>query len=752
MVCCSMALQRVVCLALVLCHGVSSSPLDAATAGPAAAAVQNAAPRKLKGRFLHITDLHPDSFYKPHSSTDEKNACHRGTGSAGYYGSEVSDCDSPHTLVNATFDWIAKNIRDEIDFVVWTGDSARHDSDEKIPRNQDQVLNSNRYVASKFLDLFADVTASTGMAVPVIPTFGNNDILPHNILLPGPNRWLQYYTDIWRRFIPEEQRHSFEFGGWFYVEVIPNHLAVFSLNSLYFFDRNAGVDGCANPVEPGYKQFEWLRVQLQFMRERGMKAILMGHVPPARTESKQLWDEACWQKYTIWLQQYRDVIVSGLFGHMNIDHFLLQDTKDIDLSLLSDAPEHKVSTREYMQDELSVESATDYLHELRQRWSKLEPPMNISPGKSGKVGEDKKSRKKKGRKPKKNKDPWGERYSLSLVGPSIVPTYFPTLRVFEYNITGLENAALWRDSLGRVDMMVQDDAQRHLDLRDGVWEDSRPVAESAKKKQPKHKKPKDKNPKKKPTKPKDPNFKMPEPPSKSSPPGPAYSAQPLTLVGYTQYFANLTFINNLTFEDTSSSAPALEAESEEFSILESFADWLLRWRQGKQGNKKPRSPNKPHPREFQFEVEYSTFDDKIYKLGDLTVNSFVQLAYRMGQQTRGKKSAAKFTDLIEVNGTEYHDEEVMELEDEMENDGDSDEDSDDESEEEEEDDDFDAEKESDDKKPKKGKGGKGDKGKKKKGKKKKKAKKINKTWLHFLDHAFVETLEKKELKKFAKKW
>jgi endopolyphosphatase len=74
---------------------------------------------------------------------------------------------------------------------------------------------------------------------------------------------------------------------------------------------------------------EWLRIQLQILRDRGMKAILMGHVPPARVDSKESWDETCWQKYTLWQRQFRDVIVGGLYGHMNIDHFMLQDFDQI---------------------------------------------------------------------------------------------------------------------------------------------------------------------------------------------------------------------------------------------------------------------------------------------------------------------------------------------------------------------------------------------------------------------------------------
>ena len=45
--------------------------------------------RKLQGRFLHITDMHPDPHYRVGSS--EKKACHRGKPkkgkrAAGYYG------------------------------------------------------------------------------------------------------------------------------------------------------------------------------------------------------------------------------------------------------------------------------------------------------------------------------------------------------------------------------------------------------------------------------------------------------------------------------------------------------------------------------------------------------------------------------------------------------------------------------------------------------------------------------------------
>ena len=617
-------------------------------------------------------DLHPDQFYEAHTSTEDGIACHRKKGAAGYYGAETSDCDTPFSLVNATFDWIEENIKDDIDFVIWTGDTARHDNDDKIPRNEEQVVSTNKWVVDKFLEAFAESESSKKLAVPIVPNFGNNDFLPHNIFLPGPNRWTQKYQKLWKRFIPEEQVHSFQFGGWFYVEVVPSKLAVFSLNTMYFFDRNAGVDGCQDKSEPGYQQMEWLRVHLQMMRENGMKAILIGHVPPARTDSKQNWDETCWQRYNLWLKQFRDVIVGSMYGHMNIDHFLLHDTHDVEIRTLdSGLPSSPVRTA--FEDDMSATSKEDYLQELRKHWSKL--PKAVA----------KNDFEADGKKKKKKKEDWVERYHLSFISPSVVPNYFPTLRVFEYNISSLEESTAWEDSFDAFDTngpslppsyaeaYSQEELKRDLE---------------AERKKKKHKKPHD------------PDLTVPDPPSKSSAPGPAYSNQPLSLLGYTQYFANLTHLNN-----DIKSTKDFDSEG---------------WREGKHNDED--IEGKPKPLPFEYQVEYSTFTDKVYKLKDLTVKNYVKLAYRMAQ----KKAKGKALD------QDYEDDED---DDEMDDLGEMDELDDldemdelDEDEVAELDDKVDAE------------------GKKHK-KHKKHKKKRNKVWLEFLSRAFVKTVPKKKLKK-----
>lgn len=549
-------------------------------------------------------DIHPDQFYKVHSSTEEGEACHRGQGPAGILGAETSDCDSPISLVNATFKWIDENLKDSIDFVIWTGDSARHDNDEIIPRTVKDVEDSNTFLVNKFVEVFGkddsihDADPIHKFIIPIVPTLGNNDILPHNIMDPGPNRWTKSYLSIWRSFIPEAQRHSFERGGWFFAEVIPNHLAVFNLNTLYFFNNNAAVDGCAHESEIGYEQMDWLRIQLQFLRQRGMKAILMGHVAPARTDAKRSWDETCWQKYTLWMYQYRDVVVGSLYGHMNIEHFLLQDSEEVNERSING-----VVRRTALDDEMNIQSSVDYLSQLQRQWSRLPYLEHVTDPKKVKKDEKHKSpRKKKESKYekyyKKIGGEWGERYSVSLISPSVVPNYFPTIRVIEYNISGLD-AHLSSSSVASTNFP-------HARSLNFIQQKASLEDQNPKKDDKKHKT-------------KKPSFTPPLPPSKSSPPGPAYSPQTFTWLGYTQYYANLTRINN-DFPDTGPEVSSLDDSSLETE----------KWHRGKHSGKKP-SEGSRRAKRFVFEVEYDTRKDKVYGLKDLTVLRWIELAGRIGK-------------------------------------------------------------------------------------------------------------------------
>lgn len=420
---------------------------------------------------------------------------------------------------------------------------------------------------------------------------------------------------------------------------------------------------------------EWLRIQLQIMRERGVKAILMGHVPPARVDSKESWDETCWQKYTLWVQQYRDVIVGSLYGHMNIDHFMLQDFEQINDNTRKGDMAAQTRTRstageiKLLEDgEVTVASASDYLLSLRDFWAQLPSPLTAATRNPGQeldawaeddTGSDSiwtwlmskvsvlrkhkkfdKSAKKKYLEKIGGK--YAQRYSASLVSPSVVPNYFPTLRIVEYNITGLEHLHVYGGSDASGDQTV---LARHEFSDDEAYKREVDTLVRRKEKQ-KNKERAAKHKKKF-------RFKVPEGPSKSAPPGPAYSPQSLTWTRYVQYFANLTRINN-DFVDPQHHRSGIEHSSANdlsprtifgLGISESGEIESKGWKEGKHGKHNGKHPRpEPHPKEFAYEVEYDTKDKKF---PDLTVRRWVEYARKIGGGGAKAADATEFEDDVD---------------------------------------------------------------------------------------------------------
>ena len=502
-------------------------------------------------------------------------------------------------------------------------------------------------------------------------------------------------------------------------------------SSSYFFTSNSGVDGCANKHEPGYEHMEWLRIQLKIMRERGVKAILIGHVPPARVDSKESWDETCWQKYTLWVQQYRDVIVGSLYGHMNIDHFMLQDfeqiddrTKKGDMAAQLHSKDLNGEIRLLEDGEVTVAGASDYLLSLRDFWSRLPSPLADSKRKShssldsfdDKDGEDRESlwdwiifkvsnsrnHKKVGKSAKKKYlekigGKYAQRYSASLVSPSVVPNYYPTLRIIEYNITGLEHLHIYGAAAPEAPADQHPLFQHEFSDDDGY---KREVDTLVRRKE------KQKNKERASKHSKKFRFKVPEGPSKSAPPGPAYSPQSLTWTRYTQYFANLTRINN-DFVDPQHHRLDLDTSANELAPRTIFGLQVSEageiegkgWKEGKHGKHNGKHPRpEPHPKEFVYEVEYDTMDRKF---PDLTVRRWVEYARKIGG------GGAKSKDIVEYEETDEFDQDAeYQLEDELQAEG----------------------------------------KKHKKHKKGKKHRKASKEWFMFVKRAFVGTMDPREIK------
>ncbi|KAF8947377.1 Endopolyphosphatase [Haplosporangium gracile] len=487
---------------------------------------------RLAGQFLHITDIHPDEFYINGGTIS--TSCHRNTtdddgdgmtrmirpgrtdgGYGGLYGSPYSICDTPFSLVNATFDWIDRNLIKSLDFVVWTGDNARHDSDNERPRTQEEIEDLNKVIANKFLETFTpDKDDPFEQRIPIVPSIGNNDVYPHNIMEAGPNRILQHFSDIWSAFIPESQYHTFQYGGYYTSEVVPGKITVVALNTLYFFNQNAAVDGCYKKDEPGTDQMDWLEVELKSLRRRKMTAYMTGHVPPARKS----YSPTCYVRYTDIALQFQDVIVGHLFGHANIDHFFIlsqatlrgdpvdnnnnnNSSSSRSISSLSTASSR---TRQRLEQEVMSFDVADedehyafdtlglnsYLIELWEQYEDIPKKAKMS------------------------------NFAIAQVAPSVVPTYNPALRVYTYQLA-IEKPE-------RPDQPYQTLQQDGDYLEEDEYETMGEMDSNGKKKKPK----KPKKPRKRP----------------ANPP----AVPPITFgfpLNYTQYFINLTMANSQSVSD-----------------------------------------------------------------------------------------------------------------------------------------------------------------------------------------------------------
>ncbi|SCV73688.1 BQ2448_6118 [Microbotryum intermedium] len=369
---------------------------------------------KLHGRFLHLTDMHPDPFYLFNSS--EAASCHTHSptkGSrAGYWGTSVSDCDAPLTLLNSTFDWLEQHFKGKVDFVVWTGDNARHDIDTRFPRSLPEIYELNRYISSRMRQTF-------GNKVPIVTSFGNNDVFPHNIMFGGPSAITSEFLKVWKHYIPEDHLHTFARGGYYSIEAIPNQLVLVSLNTLYFYENNKGVDGCPSfslkslsssfkkkkDDDPGTEELLWLEQQLLLARMRGMQVWLTGHVPPTKSN----YYEGCYSRYGELMLAYQDTILGGLFGHMNIDHFSIIQADDVL------PPPHKPKKNKKKKHDRVLHttgSGATLVNNLLQQFQGLPKRKHL-----------------------KEKD-----YSVININPSVIPTYLPAFRVWEYNTTLREGA------------------------------------------------------------------------------------------------------------------------------------------------------------------------------------------------------------------------------------------------------------------------------------------------------------------------
>ncbi|CEP14577.1 hypothetical protein [Parasitella parasitica] len=362
----------------------------------------------LQGRYLHITDIHMDQHYLTGATI--KSDCHREPKKhkhkkkkqgllAGYWGAPGMDCDSPPRLVYHSIDSIAKEWKDKIDFIIWTGDNARHDGDALVTRTKKEIVGYNVKVADLLRSAF---TLDNNRTLPIVPCIGNNDIHPHNELRGMKNNpQLLEFSEMWKDFIPEKQQKAFRKGGYFAVDVVPG-LRVLSLNSLYFFGSNDVVNSCSDSTGPGARHVKWMRSQLKKARRDNVKVIIIGHVPPTVKTFK----DSCLDDYIKLSTKFKDIITGHMYGHSNMDHFQVISRGFGNMARIGSEDNEQDDEDDMVQ---SQKDTNRFISTLRKQYKKVKKVRNA------------------------------QDLVVIHVAPPMLPLFYPTFRINEYQTDNSSN-------------------------------------------------------------------------------------------------------------------------------------------------------------------------------------------------------------------------------------------------------------------------------------------------------------------------
>lgn len=257
------------------------------------------------GKFWHVTDFHYDHTYL--TSQLSCNAPVNNPAPLGNYW-----CDAPWQLVTAAIDAMA-TYPEDVDFVLWTGDTVAHISNDNLTEsiNMDVLHNLTQAIASRF------------PRTPVFAAFGNHDYYPAS-QFPAVTSFIYNHTaEMWREWIgEEEQMENFRKGG-YYTRLIPTQscqtLRMVVLNTNLYYTSDKATTGMKDPTG----QLRWFRSVLDSARSQDEKVIVAAHIPPGvHTPRGVLWyQEEFVAPFNALLRNYSDIIKAMHFGHDHYDGF-----------------------------------------------------------------------------------------------------------------------------------------------------------------------------------------------------------------------------------------------------------------------------------------------------------------------------------------------------------------------------------------------------------------------------------------------
>lgn len=268
------------------------------------------------GKFLWLSDVHLDPYYGTSQAVNifQGGGCDQESAlTLKPYGQE--GCDSPERLILSAFSAQKQFIPDddELDFVLVTGDLCRHANDQfENPIRETQAILSN----------ITEMLHSAYPDIPVIPTFGNNDVTPDYFFdLEAPDLMLEMLTNGFSELLLDDEVATFSKGGYL-ARNVTETITVISLNTVVYCTHHVPAQ---EYIRDPLGQFDWLLKQLEIAQSAGRVAYIVGHIAPAvgSYRHSQLWHDHYLERYFSILKDFRDIVVGQLFGHLHSEEFRL---------------------------------------------------------------------------------------------------------------------------------------------------------------------------------------------------------------------------------------------------------------------------------------------------------------------------------------------------------------------------------------------------------------------------------------------
>mmetsp|Transcript_46579 Transcript_46579/g.86526 ORF Transcript_46579/g.86526 Transcript_46579/m.86526 type:complete len:472 (-) Transcript_46579:365-1780(-) len=299
------------------------------------------------GTFLWISDVHLDDYYGTSNGEVHKHGapCQNNGSDLPYY--SAYGCGTSHGLLESAIDSVSQVIeKGEVpkpDFIMFTGDSTRHDTQDVKLHGFNSSKASISYVVNEAMSTvyngleqrFPDVSI---VALPSLD-LGNNDLLGDYLLnvtsdapclaiengsdgpiLPNAtNPWLIHVADRFKHlFVDDEEYAVFACGGYMNRR-LHGGLRLISLNTMVWSLRHEPI--VPNGTDP-FGEHSWLRVQLEAAKSQGDKVYLTGHVPPMLqsyqgTIGKPLWRNDHIARFFDAVAAYSDTVAGLFFAHVH---------------------------------------------------------------------------------------------------------------------------------------------------------------------------------------------------------------------------------------------------------------------------------------------------------------------------------------------------------------------------------------------------------------------------------------------------